>query len=76
MTKQEIMNATAIGYISALGGIEIKHIEYGIDDRIYCVSNAWHGTPTAHKVKIYYASQDYIVLYGQRFKISDMIRCN
>ena len=76
MTKQDIMNAKPIGYISALGGIEIKHIEYDIDDRIYCVSNAWYGTPTAHKIKIYYADQPYIMLYGQRFKLNEAIRCN
>ena len=73
MTRKEILNAEPIAYISALGGIEIKKIEYGIDDHICCVSNAWQGTPTAHKVKIYYASQDYIVLRGQRFRLSDVL---
>lgn len=76
MTRKEIINAEPIAYISALGGIEIKHIEYDIEDRIYCVSNAWHGKPTAHKVKIYYADLPYIVLHGQRFKLLEMIRCN
>lgn len=76
MTKKEIMTAKPIAYISALGGIEIKHIEYGFDDRVYCVVNAWNGTPSAHKVKIYYANEDYIKLYGQRFKLSEAITCH
>lgn len=76
MTRNEIINAEPFAYISALGGIEIKHIEYDIEDRIYCVSNAWYGTPTAHKVRIYYSNQSYIMLYGQRFKLNEAIRCN
>lgn len=77
MTRNEIMNAEPFAYISALGGIEMKHIDYGINDRIYCVSNAWHGTPAAHKVRVYYETEvPYIVLYGQRFKLSDALRCN
>lgn len=76
MTKNEIMNARTIAYISGLGGIEIKDIEYGIEDHIYCVSNAWNGTQTAHKVKIYYSSEPYIILYGQRFKLNEAIRHN
>lgn len=31
----------SIAYYSGLNGLEIKGIEYGINDFVYCVSGAW-----------------------------------
>ena len=77
MTNREIIKAEPLAYISALGGIEVKRIDYGINDRLFCVSNAWHGTPTAHRVRVYHTSEDaYIILHGQRYKLSDALLCN
>ena len=76
MTNREILTAEPVAYISALGGIEIKHIEYGIEDRIFCVSNAWNGKRTAHKVRVYYSNEPYIILHGLRYKLSEAILCN
>lgn len=47
----------SIAYISALNGIEIKAIEYGINDYVYCVSNAWCSDKNCrryHHVRIHY----------------------
>ena len=74
MTRDEILNMNAIAFMYDLGGIEIKQIEYGDDDYIYCVSDAWYSKPTTHKVKIHYADEPYIVLHGQRFKLDEAIR--
>lgn len=78
MTRKEIMNADPIAFIDDLGGLEFKHIEYGDDDYIYCVSDAWYSKPTTHKAKIHYASEPYsyryIVLHGQRFNLDEAIR--
>jgi len=68
-----------IAYISALGGIEIHGIEYGINEYIYCVSNAWYGGAAAkryHRCKVYYTPKGnpYIQLYGQRFSLNDALR--
>lgn len=44
MTKKEYCkNKKSIAYYSGLNGLEIKGIEYGINDFIYCISNCWYG---------------------------------
>ena len=46
-----------IAYYSGLNGLEIKGIEYGIDDYIYCVSGAFGGGKAFHRCKIQYTAQ-------------------
>jgi hypothetical protein len=62
MTKKGYCeNKKSIAYYSGLNGLEIKGIEYDIDDFIYCVSNCWHGGKKAekyHKCKIYYTNDN------------------
>ena len=61
MTKQEkitILEKPSFAYYSGFGGIEIKDIEYSIDDHIIFVANAWYGVKTVHKAKIYYSNTD------------------
>lgn len=43
MSKKEIYTGKSIAYYSGFNGLEIKHIEYGIDDYLYCVSGCWYG---------------------------------
>lgn len=44
MNKREYCESReSIAYYSGLNGLEIKGIEYGINDYIYCVSGAWGG---------------------------------
>lgn len=84
MTKKEFFsqnlnNLHPIAYISALGGIEIYHIEYGLVDYIYCADNAWCGKKTnrnhQHELRIFYntKSEPYIRLYNQRYYLKDAI---
>lgn len=58
MNKREYCESReSIAYYSGLNGLEIKGIEYGIDDYIYCVSGAWYGGKAAkqyHRVKVQY----------------------
>lgn len=58
MTKKEYcMDHESIAYYSGLNGLEIKGIEYGANDFVYCVSGCWHGGKAArrfHRCKIYY----------------------
>lgn len=59
---------------NALGGIEIKAIEYGIDDYVYCISNCLcedRNLRRYHHVKIHYEfslgkeeSRPYVKLLG------------
>lgn len=85
MTKKEFFeqnrnNLHPMAYISALGGIEIYHIEHGLFDYIYCADGTWIGKKTKqnhqHKLRIFYnaKSEFYIKLYNQRYYLKDAIR--
>lgn len=76
MRKKDIINMESIAYYSGFSGLEIKHIEYGIDDYIYCVSGVWNGKPRCHKLKVYYDKNgdDYIRLHGYKVLLNECIR--
>ena len=64
-----------IAYYSGMGGLEIRHIEYGIEDHVYLVAGCYGGKRTYHRLKIHYDTADcYIRLYGCKYKLSDFIR--
>lgn len=73
MTKQEILTAQYIGYWSELGGVELKGMS---DDQeeAYVVSNAWYGTNTAHRVKVYMTSRPHIRIFGHKLYFDECIR--
>lgn len=78
MTKREICtNKAAIAYYSGYNGIEIHHIEYGINDFVYYVSSAWYGGKSAkkyHKSRIYYGEKStYFKYNGIRISLDDCI---
>lgn len=77
MNKKELcMRYRTVGYWSELGGVELKHIEYGINDYAYVVDNAWYGIPSYHIVKINYSNKgSYIRLYDYRLYFDDCVRC-
>lgn len=73
--KQICENKATVAYYSGLGGLEIKQIEYGIEDHIFLVAGAWHGKRTYHRLKIYYGAKNcYVRLFGQRCPLSEFIR--
>lgn len=78
MTREEKMayiTAPTIGYWSAWNGVEVKEIEYGIDDYLICVSGTFIGRPVVHRLKIHYAGErDYVVIAGHRFFLDDCLR--
>jgi hypothetical protein len=79
MTKKDvILSHEPIAYASACGGIEIYHIENGINDFIYFTSNAWNGTPRnkPHKAKIKYTlkGSPFFMCEGYRISLDDCIR--
>lgn len=79
MKKAEIMEMETIAYYSGLNGIEIKKIEYGIDDHIYCVSGAFDekANQRPHKLKVHYNNDNsYIKLYGYRIPLNECLRVN
>lgn len=77
MTKKEIcLKNKSFAYYSGFGGLEIKYVEYGIEDYAYCVSGAWTGKPKYHKLKIHYGENfsDYIMLHGTKVPMNEFIR--
>ena len=74
--KQMCLNNKSFGYYSGLGGLELKHIEYGINDYVYCVSGAWCNNKSYHKVKINYDSKGnpYIMVHGYKVPFEEIIR--
>ena len=75
--REQCLNNDTIAYYYGLGGVEIKHIECGIEDYIYCVSGVWC-SPSKHryhKLKVYYAPNgNYIRLYGYKIPLNECIR--
>lgn len=76
MTKKDILKMESTAYYSGFNGLEIKDIEYGIDDYLLCVSGSWGGKKTAHRLKIYYTLKGdaYIKLYGYKVPLGECIR--
>ena len=73
MTKKEYCtDRPTVAYYS---GLEIKFIEYGIDDHVYLVAGAWNGKKSYHRLKIHYGAKSvYICLFGRRCPLSEFIR--
>lgn len=75
MNKKDILKMETIAYYSGFNGLEIKGIEYGIDDHVLCVSGMLAGKPNPHRLKIYYTSKNaYIKLNGYRVPLNECIR--
>lgn len=76
-TKKAICESKkSFAYYSGFSGLEFKHIEYGIDDYIYCVSGAWTSKKSYHKLKINYNKNgnSYIRLHGYKIPLDECIR--
>ena len=78
MKKSDIMTMKSIAYYSGFSGLEIKHIEYDINDYLYCVSGAWgaKSQQKPHKLKINYDRHDgaFIRLQGCKVPLNECIR--
>lgn len=78
MTKrtQAIEKMPTIAYASTCNGVEIKKIDYGIEDYVICISNAWNDRQNlkAHRLKIYYTDRPYFRLHGYRIYLDECIR--
>lgn len=76
MSKKEIcLNNESFAYYSGFSGLELKKIEYGIEDYIYCVSGAWCSKKSYHKLKVYYGNDGgYMMLHGYKIPINECIK--
>ena len=81
--KQKYLEKKYIGYYSGWSGIEIKDIQYGIDDYIIFVAGAWCGNKSVHRSKVYYTvglkspygdARAYFRYNGNRIYLDECIR--
>ena len=77
MNKREYCETReSIAYYSGLNGLEIKGIEYGVNDFVYCVSGAWGGSKAFHRCKIYYPITEsaFFRVHGYKIPFDECIR--
>lgn len=80
MNKREYCESReSVAYYSGLNGLEIKGIEYGINDFVYCVSGCWYGGKAArkyHRLKIQYdrRGEAFVRLDGYKIPLNECIR--
>lgn len=77
MNRVEKLNfklATSIGFWRELNGMELKSIQYGIEDYAVVVAGVWGKESTVHRVKIEYGSKPYIRVMGSRHYFDDCFK--
>lgn len=73
----EYMNKPTLGYYSGFNGLELKGLEYGIEDYAHWISGAWGGKGRKyHRLKIYYNKKGdaYCKLHGYKIPFDEVIR--
>jgi len=70
------MGIESIGYDTTnYCGVELKSIEYGIDDYAIILHGSQTSNPTLHRIKVKYTSRDiYYTINGKRYSFSNMMR--
>ena len=76
MTKKEICtNNPTIGfYYDGLSGLEIKYIEYGIEDYVYYIAR--YGKESYHRSKIHDGDRAYFKFYGRNIYLDEILRAD
>ena len=70
MTRKEIQQAPTVAvWSSGLVGLEIKGVEYGMEDRLLCV---WTGDNSIHRCKV--RSGPYFLFRGRRVYLDECWR--
>lgn len=66
--KQAVKAMPAAGVWYTFGGVELKAIEYGVNDYALIVVNPGFSSESVHRVKVCCdsSSRDYIRVYGRR----------
>ena len=79
MTKEEkahYVTLPSIGYWTDFAGVEVKRIDYGIEDYLLCVSFASTETPRVHylKIKTTQGGRPYVIIYGHNMYLDQCLR--
>lgn len=74
--KQKVIKMPVIAYWTDFGGIEVKGIEYGIEDYLTCVSLANTETPRVHylKIKTTQGGRPYVIIYGHNLYLDQCLK--
>lgn len=78
--KQAYSEMDSVAYYSGCNGIEIKEIQYGIEDYVVFSANSWYSDSKGkrgdiHRAKVYYsANGDYFKYHGYRIPLNECIR--
>lgn len=78
MNKKEYCKKhNSVAYYSGFNGLEIKGVEHGLDDHLYCVSNVCGGEKAQkyHRCKIYYEGKDaFFRVSGYKISFNECIK--
>lgn len=76
MKKSEYSNMKSMAYYSGLSGLELKEIQYGINDYLIVESGSWCSKKSIHRLKVNYDKNgnDYIKLNGYKIPLNEFIR--
>ncbi len=74
--KVEIKALKSVWFASLCGGLEIKKINYWIDDVVVFTTGAWTSNPSVHTAKIRHNTkwEAYFKHHGYTVKFGDIIR--
>lgn len=74
--KEEAMKKLTIGIWTDLGGIEVKDIQYGIDDYLVCVTGATTSKPKVQRLKVYSTAtgRAYVITYNRKLYLDECLR--
>ena len=81
MTKEEKQSILDMPTIATCwedypNGVEIKDIEYGVEDKVLCVTQTMTDHPRCHRVKVVYdGDRSYIVVDGFRIYLDNCLKC-
>ena len=76
--KKAVIEQPAVGYWTDFGGVEVKSIEYGIEDYLICVSFVETSEPKPHylKIKTTRGGRPFVILYGKALYLDECLRTN
>ena len=73
--QEKYLNLPTIAYWSVFNGVEVKKIEYGINDYCICVCDAWTKARKVHRLKIRTNNNgyNYILINNTRLFFDDCV---
>lgn len=76
MSKNKICSENPTIAMASFGlyVVQIKHIEYGINDYVYCTTPGKNETVECHKCMVFYGNRPYFKIHRQRVYLDECLR--